>query len=132
MPRPSSNQPTEVELAILKVLWEHGPCPLGTIHESLSESRSAAYSSTRKMVQVMREKGLLEVLDETVRPQQYQAVRSEAETRLGLLDELMQRAFGGSAQKLVMSLLSAERLTTDEFDELRRMIDEAQHNEDEV
>lgn len=129
MPRPTSNQPTEVELEILAVLWEHGPCALGRIHEVLSESRDAAYSSTRKMVQVMKDKGLVEVVDETVRPQLYQAASSQDETQLGMLDELVRRAFGGSAKKLVLSLLSADRVSAKEWSEMRKLIDQSKKSQ---
>ena len=124
MARPPSVQPTEVELEILQVLWEHGPCALGQIHEVLSERRDAAYSSTRKMVQVMREKGLV-VSKESVRPNLYRAARSQEQTQMGLINDLARRAFGGSTKKLVMSLLSAERVTPNELKEMQQLVTKA-------
>jgi BlaI family penicillinase repressor len=82
MPRHSSSQPTEVELEILHTLWELGPCPLGNIHQAVAERREVAYSTTRKMIQVMREKGLVQC-DETVRPQLYRAARSRKRLNQG-------------------------------------------------
>jgi len=123
MPRFRSDQPTEVELEILQVLWDHEPCALGRIHEMLAQQSERAYSTTRKMVQVMREKGLI-TCDESVRPQIYSAAESRERTVLGLLDDLVQRAFGGNARKLVMSLLSAERVTTEEVREMQRLLEE--------
>jgi BlaI family transcriptional regulator, penicillinase repressor len=38
--RPSSTQPTDAELEILKVLWEHGPVGLGPIHAVIREDRT--------------------------------------------------------------------------------------------
>ena len=70
MPRSPSPQPTEVELEILQVLWQHGPCALGEIHAALAAHSERAYSTKRKMVQVMREKGLVSS-DDSVRPQRY-------------------------------------------------------------
>ncbi len=124
MARPPSVQPTEVELEILQVLWEHGPCALGQIHQVLSEHRDAAYSSTRKMVQVMREKGLV-VSKESVRPNLYRAARSQEKTQMGLINDLARRAFGGSTKKLVMSLLSAARVTPDELKEMQQPVTKA-------
>ena len=120
MARPASNQPTEVELAILQVLWDQGPCSLGQIHDAIQASRDVAYSSTRKMVQVMLEKGIVEA-DDSVRPQQYSAARSREETQLNLLDDLVLKAFGGSAKKLVMSLMSGHRLSGEELQEVQRL-----------
>ena len=124
MPRWPSAQPTEVELEILQVLWEHGPCPLGAIHEAVAARSRRAYSTTRKMIQVMRTKGLVKS-DESVRPQLYSAAKSKEDTQLNLLEDLADRAFGGSTRKLVMSLVSAERLTVEEVREMQRLVKKA-------
>ncbi len=124
MPRRPSAQPTEVELEILQVLWEHGPCPLGKIHEAVAARCDRAYSTTRKMIQVMRDKGLVQC-DESPRPQLYAAAESKEQTQLNLLEDLAERAFGGSTQKLVMSLLSADRVTPEELQEMQRLVRKA-------
>ena len=123
MPRWPSTQPTEVELEILQVLWQHGPCPLGEIHEALAARSQRAYSTTRKMIQVMRDKGLVQS-DDSVRPQLYLAAKSKEDTQLNLLEDLADRAFGGNTKKLVMSLVSAERLTIEEVQEMQQLVSE--------
>ena len=128
MPRHPSDQPTQVELEILQVLWGLGPSPLGEIHQAVSERRDVAYSTTRKMVQVMREKGLVGC-DENVRPQRYHAARTQEETRKSLVDDLADRAFGGSTRNLMMSLLSSKRLTDEELSELKELIENANGGE---
>ena len=35
MPRPRSPQPTEVEMQILRILWDLGPSPVRAIHRRL-------------------------------------------------------------------------------------------------
>jgi BlaI family transcriptional regulator, penicillinase repressor len=121
MPRPPSVQPTKVELEILHLLWQHGPCPLGTIHDAVAASSDRAYSTTRKMIQIMREKRLV-VCDESSRPQLYTAAASKEQTQLGLLEDLAERVFEGSSKKLVMSLLSADRVTVDEVREMQQLV----------
>jgi BlaI family penicillinase repressor len=116
-----SPHPTEAELEILHVLWELGPSPLGKIHKAVLQRREVAYSTTRKMIQVMREKGLVEC-DDSVRPQIYGAAHSQNETQQGLLNDLVHRAFSGSSEKLVMSLLSADKLSTEELAELKNLL----------
>jgi BlaI family transcriptional regulator, penicillinase repressor len=124
MPRRPSVQPTKVELEILQLLWEHGPCPLGTIHEAVSTCSDRAYSTTRKMIQVMRDKGLV-VCDESSRPQLYSAAASKEQTQLNLLEDLAERVFEGSTKKLLMSLLSSDRVTIDEVREMQRLVQKA-------
>jgi len=119
--RGSTDQPTEAELEILGVLWETGPSPMGAIHETVREKSGVGYTTTQKMVQVMRDKGLVTV-DDTVRPPQYSAADPPEKTRLKLLDYMAQRAFGGSAKELVMSLVSNERLSPKELEDVRKLI----------
>lgn len=97
MPRQPSSQPTEVELEIPQVFWERGPCALGQIHQAVAARCDRAYSTTRKMIQVMRDKGLVEC-DESTRPQLYAAAESREKTQLNLLEDLAERAFGGSTR----------------------------------
>ncbi len=52
-------RPTDGELAILRVLWQRGPSTVRQAHEALAADRDTGYSTTLKMMQVMREKGLL-------------------------------------------------------------------------
>ncbi len=124
MPRPRSTQPTDVELQILDVLWHRGPSTVRQVHNALIPQRDRGYSTTLKMLQVMREKGLVD-RDDSVRPQLYQAAETRDQTQLNMVDELMQKAFGGSAKKLVMRMLSANRLSAEELSEMQRLIDKA-------
>lgn len=124
MPRYPSSQPTDVELQMLEVLWQRGPSTVRQVHDALAAQRETGRSTTLKMLQVMHEKGLV-VRDESVRPQLYRAAETRKQTQLEMLDELTQKAFGGSAQKLVMRMLSARRVSADELAEMQRLIEEA-------
>jgi BlaI family penicillinase repressor len=124
MPRHPSSRPTDVELQLLDVLWQRGPSTVREVHQALAARRATGYSTTLKMLQVMREKGLV-VRDESVRPQQYRAAKSRQQTQLQMLDDLAQKAFGGSAKRLVMRVLSAQRVSPEELAEMQRLIQEA-------
>jgi BlaI family penicillinase repressor len=121
-PEPSS--PTPVELAILRVLWERGPSTVREIHNALKNERDTGQSTTLKMVQVMTEKELV-LKDESVRPQVYRPARPAEQTQLQLIDELIQRAFGGSASQLVLRAASAQRITPEELAEIKRLVQRA-------
>jgi len=118
------NSPTPVELAILQVLWQHGPSTVRQIHSALKNERDTGQSTTLKMVQVMTEKGLV-LKDESVRPQVYRPARPAEQTQLQLIDELIQRAFGGSASQLVLRAASAKRITPEELAEIRKLVQRA-------
>jgi predicted transcriptional regulator len=118
------NSPTQVELAILQVLWQLGPSTVREIHNALKAERDTGQSTTLKMVQVMTEKGLV-LKDDSVRPQVYRPSRPAEQTQLQLIDELIQRAFGGSASELVMRAASAKRITPQELAEIKKLIERA-------
>ncbi len=119
----SKRKPTKAELAILQVLWRHGPCTVRQVHEELNRGKSSAYTTTLKFLQIMAEKGLV-LRDESERSHVYRAAASEEKTQRGLVDDLLQRAFGGSAQKLVMQALSHKRTSPAELAEIRKLLDE--------
>ena len=121
MPRRPSLQPTEVELAILRVLWDRGPSSVRQVHEALSAARDTGYSTTLKMMQVMFDKGLLR-RDESVRPQVYRPAQPEARTQTQMVDDLIQKVFGGSARKLVLRAVQSEQVTAEELAEIRKLL----------
>jgi BlaI family penicillinase repressor len=123
MPRPPSTQPTEVELQILRVLWERGPSTVRQIHNALAQDKDTNYSTTVKMLSVMLDKGLVK-RDETARPLVYRAVKSQQTTQRSMLRDLVQRAYGGSTGSLVLQALSSQRATPEELAEIRRLLDE--------
>ena len=115
-------RPTDAELAILRVLWERGPSTVRQVHEQLARDRQAAYTTALKLLQIMTEKGLVE-RDDRERTHIYKAKLSEDQTQRQLVRDLLDRAFGGSASKLVMQALATRRASADELREIRKVID---------
>jgi BlaI family penicillinase repressor len=115
-------RPTDAELAILRVLWQHGACTVRRVHDALSRERPSAYTTALKMLQIMTEKGLVR-RDVSDRTHVYQARLSEEQTQRQLVRDLLDRAFGGSSSKLVMQALSAKRATPEELSEIRRLLE---------
>lgn len=116
-------RPTEAELSILRVLWASGPSTVREVMESLRPERDLGYTTVLKFLQIMTEKGLVS-RDARERTHVYAATRSQESTQQDLLLDLMSRAFGGSAQKLVLQALSARRVSPEELAEIRRELDE--------
>jgi predicted transcriptional regulator len=122
MSRTSVPRPTDAELSILRVLWEAGPCTVRRVHEVLSRERPVAYTTALKLMQIMTEKGLVS-RDERDRSHVYHAKLTEEQTQRQLVRDLLDRAFGGSASKLVMQALAARRASAEELTEIRRLIE---------
>lgn len=118
--RAARRKPTDAELAILRVLWERGPSTVRQITEILG--RDTGYTTVLKLLQIMTEKGLVR-RDETERTHVYEAAYTEDETQRQLVSDLLDRAFGGSAAKLVLQALAARKATPEELAEIRKLID---------
>ncbi len=123
MPRRASSHPTEVELQILNVLWAQGPSSVSRIHEALKPYRSTGLSTTLKMVQVMTEKGLV-IKDNSRRPQIFRPAMSQEDAQTGLVDDLLQRAFGGSVDKLVLRALESKKVSESEINQIKKLIEQ--------
>ena len=115
-------RPTDAELAILRILWERGASTVRQVHEVSSRERPSAYTTALKLLQIMTEKGLVR-RDETDRTHVYHARLSEEQTQRQLVRDLVDRAFGGSASKLVMQALAGKRTSAEELTEIRKLID---------
>ena len=123
MARRASPQPTDVELAILRVLWARGPSTVREVHDVLAEEpeRETGYSTTLKMMQVMLEKGLL-ARDESRRPQVYAPSQPEEQTQRQILRDVLRKVFGGSARKLVMRAVESDNVSAAELAEIRKLL----------
>jgi predicted transcriptional regulator len=121
-------RPTDAELAILRILWERGACTVRQVHDALARERPAAYTTALKMLQIMTEKGLVR-RDESDRTHVYQTRLTEEQTQRQLVRDLVDRAFGGSASKLVLQALSTRRATPEELGEIRKLIESSRERE---
>ena len=115
-------RPTDAELAILRVLWQQGPSTVRQVRDILERLQPTGYTTVLKLLQIMTEKGLV-VRDESLRTHVYRTSRSEAQTQRQMVGDLVRRAFGGSALKLVMQALAAKKASSQDLAEIRKLIE---------
>ena len=120
-------KPTRAELAILRLLWTHGPQTVRQVHDVLATDKPSAYTTTLKLIQIMTDKGLL-IRSEQNRQHVYRARQSEQATQKRLVRDLLDRAFNGSTARLVMQALAAKPASADELKEIRRLLAEQEEN----
>ncbi|QCR23878.1 BlaI/MecI/CopY family transcriptional regulator [Pontibacter sp. SGAir0037] len=122
------HKPTEAELEILQVLWQHGPATVRFVHEELSKAKEAGYTTTLKLMQIMAEKGMLEA-DKTNRSHIYRPLLEEEKTQQQLLNKFLDATFRGSAMKMVMQALGNRSTSKEELDEIRNLLDKLKGGE---
>ena len=117
---PPRRKPTDAELTILRVLWTRGPSTVREVAEAMG--REGAYTTVLKLMQIMTDKGLVK-RDDSARTHVYDAAFSEVQTQKQLVSDLLDRAFDGSAAKLVLQALEAGKASPDELAEIRKLLD---------
>lgn len=124
MARPPTHGPTEAELAVLNVLWSHGPSTVDHVKRNLPKEAMAP-SSVLKIMQIMVDKGLLK-RDESKRPQIYRPAAKKEQVQRQILRRLVERAFDGSPANLVRQLTAAQKLSADERRQVREILSGAE------
>ena len=123
MSRRKNSRPTDRELTILRILWDNGPSTVREVNEAMNEDQDTGYTTTLKLMQIMTEKGLLR-RDDSQFKHVYKPAMTEEKTQKLLVGELLETAFSGSAEKLVMRALSAKKVSAKELVKIRKMLDE--------
>ncbi|GHA72707.1 BlaI/MecI/CopY family transcriptional regulator [Cognatilysobacter bugurensis] len=114
-------KPTAAELDLLRVVWQLGPSTVKDVHLARQAERpEATYATVLRLMQVMHGKGLL-LRDESQRSHVYAAAHAPDALRTGLLGDLIQKAFAGSAKDLVLAALNTH-VSAKERDEIRRLL----------
>jgi predicted transcriptional regulator len=116
-------RPTDAELSILRVLWKSGPSTVRGVTDAIQDERGTVYTTALKLLQIMTEKGLVRC-DSSQRTHVFAAVAPAEETQRQLVSDLLDRAFGGSAQQLVMQALSSKKASPEELGEIRKFLDD--------
>ena len=120
----ASLKPTDIELAILQVLWRKGPCVLGEIHNEIPR---VPYTVVRRYLQLMVEKGMVRT-EQPVRHLRYEAVHSEDDMQKHLASTLLKKVFGGSPLKFLNQFLASNRTTPEELAAIKRLCDQHKKN----
>ena len=112
--------PTAAELDILAALWRIGPSTVRAVHDALGKQGS--YTTTLKQMQLMLQKKLL-LRGEDCRSHVYEPAVPKESTQKQIAEDLLRRAFDGSAKSLVLGALSARPASAEDLEEIQRMLE---------
>lgn len=117
-------KPTESELEILQILWTKGLATVREVHEELTKTKDAGYTTTLKLMQIMHEKGLVK-RDDSMRTHIYQAAVNKERTQKHMLSKMIDTLFGGSPTQLVIQALGDGEHTAsrEELEKIQLLLD---------
>jgi predicted transcriptional regulator len=124
-----SPQLTQLELEIMKVLWETGPATVQQVQDHLELEPPLAYTTIQTMLNVLHRKGRVKrsLKDRAYR---YRAAVSRDQIVSSTMKDIIDRMFGGSAESLVMSLVQTRHLTPEKLERLKRRLEEQTEEDD--
>ena len=118
------SRPSELELQILSLLWEHGPMSVRAIREALPDGKDRAYTTVLTLVQIMEKKGFVDHTSEG-QAHLFRPLVKKGQVLRPMMRDLMRNVFGGSPAKAVQCLLDSAPLDEDELSEIRQAIQKA-------
>jgi BlaI family transcriptional regulator, penicillinase repressor len=118
----------DLQLAIMRVLWQRGEATVVEVHEDLEPERGLAPTTIATMLTKMEKKGVVgHRLDG--RRFIYEPRVSEPDVTRSMVSELADRLFGGEVTALVSHLLAEHEIQPDELAALKRQIAEFERKE---
>jgi|SRR5436190_24300585 len=114
---------SELQLDVMRVLWQQGEAGTTEVAEALSRSRGLAHTTVSTLLTRLEKRGVVSSR-RVGRQLQYKARISEDSVQKGLVSALLSRWFGGDAKALVAHLVREEELAPDDLATVRRMLKE--------
>src|SRR5262245_12384086 len=110
------------ELQIMEVIWDRGRVTVRDVYETLLKRRHIAYTTVMTMMNILEGKGYLKRTPGEDRAYIYEPARPRKTVLRAMVNELVERVFGGSANPLMVHLIEDKHLTAKDLDELRKAI----------
>jgi predicted transcriptional regulator len=123
MARPASKYPTELELQILKVLWQQSPMLARDVQAALaSDGRDLAKTSIITTLNTMVAK---KYLTRKKQANMYLFTPRISESEVGdrVMGDVVDRVFDGSTSAVLLKLFDVTEIDVEELKELRKIID---------
>ena len=126
--RKGSNTLTPLELKIMQVLWSDGASNVLHVQQKLRSEDELAYNTVQTMLNVLHRKGRVR-RSLAGRAYVYRAAASREKVLGQALRDFVKRAFGGSPEALVMSLVKSRQVDLERIAELSRRLEEEEGSE---
>jgi len=110
------------EFQIMKVVWDRQRVTVRDVYEALLERRQVAYTTVMTMMNILDQKGFLKRTAGEDRAFVYEPARSRQSVMREMVNEFVDRVFGGSANPLMVHLVEDEHVTKKDLDELRKLV----------
>ena len=119
---------SDLQLDVMRVLWQHGETGTTEVVEALERTRGLAHTTVATLLSRLEKRGVVSSR-RVGRQLQYRALVSADSVQKGMVSALVSRWFGGDAKALVAHLVREEELEPDDLGTVRRMLKEGPDHE---
>ncbi len=127
MPPRKSITLTEAELRLMKILWLRGESAVGDLVAAMPDGAALAYNSVLTTIRILEQKGYVQHRQEG-RAYVYSPCVAEHEASRSEVRHMMQRFFGNSRERLLLSLLGDDEISPEELNRLKEAIAKAEES----
>src|SRR5271154_790932 len=113
------SRPTDSDLCFLQVLWNQGPSTVRQVYEALGSK--GAYTTVLTIMKIMTDKGLIKP-DKSRATYVYSVMTPPETIKRQLVSDLVDRAFSGAAQELVLQALTTSAASKEDLKAIRKLI----------
>jgi predicted transcriptional regulator len=118
--------PTPSETVVLQLLWERGDASVPELHKAICETAEVGYTTVLKRIQRMEEKALIKRVSSQGRAHRYTAIYKPQKTRCSLVERLLKTAFDDSPNALIQHAIGQHKLSSDDIEQIRALLDEVE------
>lgn len=111
----------KLELAVMKVVWAKGRVTVYDVQDGLLPERKLAYTSVASTLRILEEKGFL-THDLDGRTYIYRPLVQESEVSRSMLQDMLNRLFDGSTERLLTTLLETQKIKSEELEKIQARI----------
>ncbi len=116
--RQRKTQLSELQLAVMRVLWNRGEAATAEVVADLAAQRGLAHTTVATLLTRLEKRGVVAQRRDG-RSWVYRAAMSEAEVQRSMVADLVASLFKGDSAALVAHLVSADEVTSDDLVAIR-------------
>ena len=122
---PETHQLTDLQISLMRVLWDRGQATVAEICDAVRSERGLAVTTVATLLSRLEKRGI--VSHETrARQFVYQALVTEADIRRSMVHELTEQLFDGDIAALMSHLLTAREISSGDLNRIKAMLAEHQ------
>ena len=114
---------SEVQLALMRALWQEGRATTAAVHERVGKGRSLAYTTVATLLGRLEKRGLVRSTKDS-RDRIFEALVSEDEVKRSMVSDLVTNLFRGDARALLSHLVQDSEIDEGDLETVRRMLSE--------